>query len=66
MQAGDAGLDSMHGLRCAHALARYEETAGWKAPARGRPAAALAVAGAPAHRHGGAADDPRRAGARSN
>ena len=32
-----AGLDHMHGLRHAYALDRYEDIAGWKAPAAGGP-----------------------------
>ena len=32
-----AGLDHMHGLRHAYAIDRYEELAGWKAPAAGGP-----------------------------
>ena len=33
----NAGLSKMHGLRHAYAQRRYEELAGWKAPAAGGP-----------------------------
>ena len=36
-QTRDAGLYRMHGLRHHYALSRYEEIAGWKAPAAGGP-----------------------------
>ena len=36
-QTMDAGLRRMHGLRHGYALARYENLAGWKAPATGGP-----------------------------
>ena len=36
-QTRAAGLDHMHGLRHAFALDRYEDLAGWKAPAAGGP-----------------------------
>lgn len=36
-QTAQAGIDRVHGLRHAYALARYEQLTGWKAPAAGGP-----------------------------
>jgi len=36
-QTAKAGIDHVHGLRHAHAQARYAELTGWKAPAAGGP-----------------------------